>query len=144
MMNEEMITKAKEAKSVEELIALAKENGVELNEEDAKAYFAQFNPKSGALEDDELDAVAGGGCETKVDGKEYTVVTSPCKCFTGQYLCNYELRDGNWQLTDLIIGRQGSGGLKPADLMKEIINAEVALTPDLRVVSATAKNRKGG
>ena len=30
MMNEEMIAKAKEAKSVEELIALAKENGVEL------------------------------------------------------------------------------------------------------------------
>ena len=40
MMNEEMIAKAKEARSVEELIALAKENGVELTEEDAKAYFA--------------------------------------------------------------------------------------------------------
>ena len=91
MMNEEMIAKAKEAKSVEELIALAKENGVDLTEEDAKAYFAQLNPKSGALEDDELDAVAGGGCETKVDGKEYTVVTSPCKCFTGQYLSNFKI-----------------------------------------------------
>ena len=41
MMNEEMIAKAKEAKSVEELIALAKENGVELTEEDAKMYFSQ-------------------------------------------------------------------------------------------------------
>ena len=100
MMNEEMITKAKEVKTVEELIALAKENGVELNEEDAKMYFEQLNAKKGELSDDELDAVAGGGCETKVDGKEYTVVTSPCKCFTGQYLCNYEMRDGYWQLTD--------------------------------------------
>ena len=36
MMNEEMITKAREAKSVEELMALAKENGIELTEEDAK------------------------------------------------------------------------------------------------------------
>jgi len=91
MMNEEMITKAKEAKTVEELIALAKENGVELNEEDAKVYFEQFNAKKGELSDDELDAVAGGGCETKVDGKEYTVVTSPCKCFTGQYLSNFKI-----------------------------------------------------
>ena len=88
MMNEEMIAKAKEAKSVEELIALAKENGIELNQEDAKMYFEQLNAKKGELSDDELDAVAGGGCETKVDGKKYTVVTSGCKCFTGQYLCN--------------------------------------------------------
>ena len=91
MMNEEMIAKAKEAKSVEELIALAKENGIELNEEDAKMYFEQFNAKKGELSDDELDAVAGGGCETKVDGKEYTVVTAPCKCFTGQYLSNFKI-----------------------------------------------------
>ena len=90
MMNEEIIAKAKKAKSVEELIALAKENGVELNEEDAKMYFEQLNAKKGELSDDELDAVAGGGCETKVDGKKYTVVTSHCKCFTGQYLCNIE------------------------------------------------------
>ena len=92
MMNEEMIAKAKEAKSVEELIALAKENGIELNEEDAIMYFEQLNAKKGELSDDELDAVAGGGCETKVDGKEYTVVTAPCKCFTGEYLCN--IREG--------------------------------------------------
>ena len=32
-MNEEMIKKAKEAKSVEELLALARENGIELTEE---------------------------------------------------------------------------------------------------------------
>ena len=89
MMNEEMIAKAKEARSVEELITLAKENGVELNEEDAKMYFEQLNAKKGELSDDELDAVAGGGCETKVDGKTYTVVTSGCKCFTGEFLNNW-------------------------------------------------------
>ena len=88
MMNEEMITKAKEANSVEELITLAKENGIELNEEDAIMYFEQLNAKKGELSDDELSDVSGGGCETKVDGKKYTVVTSHCKCFTGQYLCN--------------------------------------------------------
>ena len=95
MLKEEMIAKAKEAKSVEELLALAKANNVELTEEEAKAYFAQLNPKSGALDDDELDAVAGGGCETTVDGKKYTVVTNGCKCFTGQYLCNVGVTIGN-------------------------------------------------
>ena len=62
MMNEEMIAKAKEEKSVEGLITLAKENGIELNEEDAKMYFEQLNAKKGELSDDELEDVAGGGC----------------------------------------------------------------------------------
>ena len=83
MMNEEMIAKAKEAKSVEELIALAKENGIELTEEDAKKYFEQLNAKKGELSDDELEAVTGGGACACVlpgggggDGLK-------CGCFTG-------------------------------------------------------------
>ena len=48
-MDKNLILKAKEAKSVEELIALAKENGVELNEEDAKMYFEQLNAKKGEI-----------------------------------------------------------------------------------------------
>ena len=62
-MNNELIAKAKHAKSPEELLALAKENGVELTEESAQAYFNQLNPKTGELADDELDNVAGGGCQ---------------------------------------------------------------------------------
>ena len=58
----EMIEKAKAAKSAEELLALAKENGVEMTVDEAKTYFAQLNPKSGELSDDDLDNVAGGGC----------------------------------------------------------------------------------
>ena len=58
--NTEMIEKAKAAKSAEELIALAKDNGVEMTADEAATYFAQLNPKSGELDDDELDAVAGG------------------------------------------------------------------------------------
>ncbi len=57
----EMIEKARAAKSAEELLALAKENDVEMTEENAKAYFEQLH-KSGELADDELDNVAGGGC----------------------------------------------------------------------------------
>ena len=59
-LTQELIEKAKLAKSVGELIALAKENGIELTEE-ANTYFAQLNPKTGELGDDELDSVAGGG-----------------------------------------------------------------------------------
>lgn len=60
----ELIEKAKQAKSPEELLALAKENGIELTEDEAKAYFERLN-QSGELSDEELDNVAGGGCFTK-------------------------------------------------------------------------------
>lgn len=60
-MNEELVMKAKAVKSAEELMALAKENGMELTEEEASAYLGQLN-KSGELSDEELDSVSGGGC----------------------------------------------------------------------------------
>ncbi len=60
----ELIEKAKSAKSAEELIALAKENGIEFDEETANTYFNRLNPKAGELADDELDNVAGGGCQS--------------------------------------------------------------------------------
>ena len=59
-MNNELIAKAKKTATVEELLALAKENHVELSEEDAKMYFELLHPKTGELSDDELDNVAGG------------------------------------------------------------------------------------
>ena len=61
-MNQELIIKAKAAKSVEELLELAKASNVELSEEQAKEYFAKLNPAKGELSDDELDDVSGGGC----------------------------------------------------------------------------------
>lgn len=59
-ISKEMLAKAKEAKTYDELKALADANGVEMTEEDAKAYFSKLHPQSGALADDELDYVAGG------------------------------------------------------------------------------------
>lgn len=38
-----------------------------MTEDEAATYFAQLNPKSGELDDDELDAVAGGGCDQSSD-----------------------------------------------------------------------------
>ena len=55
----ELLTKAKAAKSVEELLALAKENNIELTEEEAEKYFTEWH-KEGELSDEELDNVSGG------------------------------------------------------------------------------------
>ena len=79
MEQKELFEKAKEAKSAEELLSLAKENGMELTEEEAVAYFAQLN-KSGELSDEELDNVAGGGCHKK-DGRLIVTVWTSCDEF---------------------------------------------------------------
>ena len=80
----ELIEKAKTAQSAEALLALAKENGVELTEEEAKTYFAQIN-RAGAVSDDELDAIVGGGCFGDDDDSEgsnlHTVASLPFGSF---------------------------------------------------------------
>ena len=76
MENNELLEKARAAKSAEELMALAKENGMEMTEEEAAAYFVQLN-KSGELSDEELDNVAGGGCHKK-DGRLVITMMHGC------------------------------------------------------------------
>ena len=111
-LNKELLAKAKEAKTPEELIALAKENGMELTEESAKAYLDLLHPQTGELSDDELDNVAGGGCHNggrlvvsamhycdewrcKDDGSQWVIdgMLECCKvtafCHSCQY-CTYE------------------------------------------------------
>ena len=61
-LNKELLAKAKEAKTPEELLALAKENGIEMTAEEAQKIFAQLHSQSGELADDELDNVSGGAC----------------------------------------------------------------------------------
>ena len=61
-MNNELIARAKKAKSSEELMALAKENGTEMTEESAEAYYNLLHPQNGEVSDDERDNVTGGGC----------------------------------------------------------------------------------
>lgn len=79
--NKEMIEKVKGAKSAEELLELAKANGVEMSADEAATYFAQLSPKSGELDDDELDTVAGGGCGYASDGRK--IVEAKARCHTG-------------------------------------------------------------
>ncbi len=84
-MSKELIAKAKEAKNPDELMSLAKENGIEMTEESAASYFEQLNPKTGELADDELNNVAGGGCH-KDDGRLITTVLNDCN----HWLCKYD------------------------------------------------------
>ncbi|MBR2987782.1 MAG: hypothetical protein IKC63_07155 [Clostridia bacterium] len=72
----DIIQKARQAESVEALIALAKENKIELSEEEAKAYFNHLH-QNGELADDELTNVAGGQCK---NGDKYVVIaTTSCE-----------------------------------------------------------------
>ncbi len=59
-LNDKLLEKAKVAKTAEELAAIARENSIELTNEEAKTYFAKLNAKEGEIADDELDNVAGG------------------------------------------------------------------------------------
>ena len=86
---QDMMEKAQGAKTPEELLVLAKEADIQMSPQEAEETFALLN-KKGELSDEELDNVAGGGCDTTVDGKSYTVVSSGLDCFTGQYEANYE------------------------------------------------------
>ena len=80
----EQLTKAKAAKSAEELIALAKENGIELTEEEAAKYFADLH-KEGELADEELENVSGGsfcsnGSTYSSDPPYNLIVTAANRC----------------------------------------------------------------
>lgn len=83
-MNTELVAKAKKAKTPEELMALAKENNIEMTEETAKTFFEQLKPKTGELTDDELDNVAGGACYSD-DGYLKTTIGYRCKYYEEFY-----------------------------------------------------------
>ncbi len=56
---DEMLEKAKTAKSAEELLAMAKAENINFTAEEAVKAFAELN-KTGELSDEELDNVSGG------------------------------------------------------------------------------------
>ena len=92
MTMQEVMERANNAKSPEELLAMAKEMGVALTAEEAEEAYGMLH-KKGELSDEELDNVAGGGCNTSVNGQKYTVVTSGQLCFTGKYENNWNGQD---------------------------------------------------
>ena len=91
-LTQEQLTKAKSAKSVEELLALAKENGVELTEDEAKKYFAEWH-REGELSDDELQNVSGG-CGGP---KEYETYPGAAPTCGGKFIMSDEAPDSSWR-----------------------------------------------
>ena len=80
-MNNEILAKARAAKSPEELKSIMSSNGIEdFSDAAAQKYFDYLNMSSGEISDEELD-VSAGGC--KVNG--HTVVT-----------CNRKYHCGRW------------------------------------------------
>lgn len=84
---DEMLAKVKAAATAEELMALAKENDIELTLEEAEANFAALNAKTGELADEELDNVSGGGCRYK-DGRLITTVANHCSNWECKKTCH--------------------------------------------------------
>ena len=97
----EMLQKAKNAESSDALLAMAKENGMELTQEEAKSCLDQMKRHS-ALSDDELEGVTGGGgndkplilgCEDflcKKDGRSQVLVGQRrlCDACNGLAMCS--------------------------------------------------------
>ena len=59
----EMIQKATGAKSAKELFELAKTDGIDITEDEARKYFEQINLPD--LDDELLDMVSGGAIESE-------------------------------------------------------------------------------
>ena len=59
-LTKEMLEKAMQCKSADELIALAKTGGYEITKEEAEAYLAELADVE--LDEKQLKKVAGGGC----------------------------------------------------------------------------------
>ena len=57
-LTQEMMEKARAAKTAEELLEIAKENGIDMTADEAKSYFEQIN--SHELDEDLLVNVSGG------------------------------------------------------------------------------------
>ena len=81
-MNEELLAKARAAKSPEELLKTARENGMGgFTEENAKICFERLH-KSGELSDEELD-VSAGGCFDDPAAKGMKKVSKTDRCRYG-------------------------------------------------------------
>ncbi len=63
----ETLEKIKNVQSAEALLALAKENGIDMTEAEAADGFAKIKNGMAELSDDELDAVSGGSIWTWIN-----------------------------------------------------------------------------
>ena len=62
-LTKEMLEKASKCQTADELIALAKTEGIEITKDEAEAYLTEMDNVE--LDNASLDKVAGGGCYTR-------------------------------------------------------------------------------
>ena len=86
----EMLENAKKIENLEELVALAKEKEIDATEERIKEFY-ETNHKSGELNDDELDNVAGGWCYN--GGRPIITVGEQHDCFVCKWCANKNKED---------------------------------------------------
>ena len=92
-ITQEMMKKAAACKTTEELLALAKENDIELTAEQAETYLAKYAGHN--LDNEKLDAVAGGQLRSPKLEEERI-------CFLTTAVCEYYGKpDGCEELTTL-------------------------------------------
>lgn len=65
-MDENLLKKLRNAQTSEDIIKMAREEHIELGQEEAKEIFDKFHA-TGELNDDEIEAVSGGGCHKNLD-----------------------------------------------------------------------------
>ena len=68
-LTKEMVAKALQCKDVDELLMLAKAEGMELTKEEAEAYLTELSDFE--LDSEALTNVAGGGCYTECNSERY-------------------------------------------------------------------------
>ena len=83
----ELMEKAAKCQTKEELLALAKENGIELTAEQAEAYLAER--KDGEISDAEMGAVAGGKKPASSGGGSCEDYRQLRRCFLTTAVCEY-------------------------------------------------------
>ena len=80
----EVIDKAVQCTTTEELISLAKDNQISITEPEARELLATIHPQPGELADSELDAITGGTAESQDKG--------PCPvCGSTNFVSNWEV-----------------------------------------------------
>ena len=81
VLKKELIEKAMHCKNAEELMALARSEGITLTKEEAEAYLAEMEDME--LNGEILNKVAGGSCWSNTTCDENECNPAHPKCFTG-------------------------------------------------------------
>ena len=131
----DLLAKAAMCKTADDLVSLAKANGVTLTKEEAEAYLADLDDIE--LDEKALDKVAGGSCYTQTSCDDNECNPAHPKCFTGDsevavpggVKCIKDL-----QLGDKVITLDASG--------KEIVGVVTEVVPptEEEIVEVTFSN----